>query len=112
MLTLVVAIKRVAKSTLVTVVVLVLFLTLLGIASRGIVSPVDWLARTLLLAIEAWILIRYGLLATMTAMAIFYAVNNSPLTLDWSRWYAVTGFAVVTTVAAALVLSWRLARVR
>lgn len=112
MLTLVVTVRRAAKSTIVTILFVVLVLSVLGIVGRGMVSPIDWLSRALLLTIEAWVLIRFGLVPTMTAMAIFYAVNNSPLTLDWSRWYAATGFAVVTTVAAALVFSWRLARVR
>jgi hypothetical protein len=112
MLTLVVTVKRAAKSTLATILFVVLVLSVLGIVGRGMVSPIDWLSRAILLTIEAWVLIRFGLVPTITAMAIFYAVNNSPLTLDWSRWYAVTGFAVVTMVAAAIVFSWRLARVR
>lgn len=112
MLTLVVAVKRLAKSTLPTILTVVVVLTVLGILERGMVSPVDWLMRAVLIGIEAWILVRFGLLPTMVAMAVFYAVNNSPITLDWSRWYAATGFAVVTTVTGILVLSWRLARAR
>ena len=109
-LALVVALKRVTKSTLLSAVILVLVLAAAAILGRGIISPIDWLARTLLLSIAAFVLIRFGLLATIAALATYYAVNNSPITLDWSRWYAVTGLAVVMTVAAAMTASWRLAR--
>jgi Protein kinase domain len=112
LLTIVVALKKLTRSTLVAAVVLVLLFASLSIFGRGIVSPIDWLARTLLWSIAAWLLLRYGLLATIAALTTFYAVNNAPISLDWSRWYAVTGFFVVTTVAAALVVCWRLARSR
>jgi hypothetical protein len=110
LLTLVVALRRVTKSTLAAAVVLIVFLASLAIVGRGIISPVDWLARMLLWSIAAWLLLRCGLLATIAALATFYAVNNTPLTLDWSKWYAATGFLVVTILAAALIVCWRLAR--
>ncbi|HEY2414727.1 MAG TPA: serine/threonine-protein kinase [Pirellulaceae bacterium] len=110
LLTLVVVTKRVAKSTLLSAVVLVTALAAAAILGRGIISPIDWAARTLLLSIAAFVLIRFGLLATIAALATYYAVNNSPITLDWSQWYAPTGLVVVLTVAAALAACWRFAR--
>jgi hypothetical protein len=109
MLTLVVALKRATKSTPIAALLVVLLLTALAIVGRGIISPIDWLARGLLLSIAAWLVLRHGLLATVAALATFYAVNNAPLTLDWSRWYAATGFVVVVTVAAVLFALWRFA---
>ncbi len=110
MLALLVAFKRVLKSTVVSAVLIVLLLTALSILGRGLLSPIDWLARALLLSIAWALLLRYGLLATITALTTFYAVNNSPLTLDPSRWYAPAGFLIVATAAALLFLAWRLAR--
>jgi serine/threonine-protein kinase len=112
MLTLIVALKRVAKSTPAAAIVAVLLLAALAIVGRGIISPVDWLARIALLSIAAWLLLRHGLLATTIALATYYAVNNAPITSDWSRWHAITGLFVVATVAAALLTCWRLARPR
>jgi serine/threonine-protein kinase len=112
LLTLVVSLKRLTKSTLITTVLLIVLLASLAIAGRGITSPIDWLARLLLSSIAAWLLLRCGLLATITALTTFYAVNNTPITLDWSKWYALTGFYVVGIVIAALVVCWRLARPR
>jgi serine/threonine-protein kinase len=110
LLTLVVVTKRVAKSTLLSAVVLVIALAAAAILGRGILSPIDWAARTLLLSIAAFVLLRFGLLTTISALATYYAVNNSPITLDWSQWYAPTGLVVVLTVAAALAACWRFAR--
>jgi serine/threonine-protein kinase len=110
MLTLVVALKRATKSTPIAAVLVVLLLTALAIVGRGIISPVDWLARGLLLSIAAWLLLRHGLLATIAALATFYAINNAPLTLDWSKWHAATGFVVVATVTVVIVALWRFAR--
>lgn len=110
LLTLVVGVKRIVKSTTLTAVLLVVLLAALAILERGILSPIDWLARTLLLSIATWVLLRFGLLASVIALATYYAVNNSPLTLDSSQWFAPAGFSVVILFIAALAASWRLAR--
>jgi serine/threonine-protein kinase len=110
LLALVVAIKRLVKSTWITGVLLVLLLAAASIAGRGIVSPIDWIARTLLLSISAWLLLRFGLLATIAALSAFYAVNNAPLTTDWSRWFAPTALATTMIIAASIVCCWRLSR--
>jgi serine/threonine-protein kinase len=112
LLSLVVAIKRLVKSTWITASILVLLLAAAAIAGRGIVSPIDWIARTVVLSIATWLLLRYGLLATMAALTAFYAVNNAPLTADWSRWFAATGLATTLVVAGLIVCSWRLSRRR
>jgi hypothetical protein len=109
-LTLVVALKRVLKSTAASAVLIVILLTALSILSRGLISPIDWLARGFLLSIATWLLLRYGLLATIIALATFYSLNNAPLTLEHSRWYAPAGFLILTSAATLLILSWRLAR--
>jgi hypothetical protein len=87
-------------------------LAAVAIVGRGIVSPVDWLVRTLILSIAAAVLIRYGLIAAVATLTTYYVINNSPVTLDLSRWYAVTGLVVVMTVATAMLVSWRLALIR
>ena len=88
----------------------VLLVASVAILGRGIVSPIDWLARILLGAIAAWLLLRHGLLAAAAALTTFYAVNNTPLTLAWSQWYAGTGYFVAAMLCAALAASWRLSR--
>jgi hypothetical protein len=110
-LTLVVILKRVVKSAVLAAVIVVITLAALAIVGRGLLSPIDWLARTLLLSIMAWLLLRYGLVAAIVGVATYYAVNNSPLTLDPSTWFAPAGLFIVLITAAALVMSWRLARV-
>jgi len=54
-------------------------------------------------------LLRFGLLASVTAVATYYAVNNAPITLNGNAWYAPTGFACIAIIATALVTSWRMA---
>ena len=110
LLTLIVALKRLLKSTLAAALLVVLLLASLAIIGRGIVAPVDWLTRTLLCSIATWLLLRHGLLTTTAALATFYVVNNSPITLKWSAWYAPTGIFVVMMLAIALVACWRLSR--
>jgi hypothetical protein len=63
-----------------------------------------------LLSISAWLLLRFGLLATIAALSAFYAVNNAPLTTDWSRWFAPTALATTMIIAASIVCCWRLSR--
>jgi hypothetical protein len=110
LLTLVVALKRVLKSTLAAAALAVLLLASLAIVGRGLVSPVDWLTRTLLCAITTWLLLRHGLLAAIAAVTTFYIVNNSPITLFWSAWYAPTGYFVAALLTIVLVVCWRLSR--
>jgi hypothetical protein len=112
LLTLVVAIKRLTRSTVTAAVLVVFLLASLAIVGRGIVSPMDWLTRTLLCSIATWLVLRHGLLTTIAALATFYAVNNTPITLDWSQWYAMTGFLVAGMLAASLTICWRMARPR
>jgi len=71
---------------------------------------VDWLTRTLLCSIATWLPLRHGLLTTTAALTTFYIVNNSPITVKWSAWYAPTGTFVVMMLAIALVACWRLSR--
>jgi hypothetical protein len=110
LLTLVVALKRLTASTLAAALLMVLMLASLAIVGRGILSPIDWTVRILLWAIVCWLLLRHGLLASIAALATFHAVNNAPITLNWSRWYAPTGVFVVAVLAVALTIAWRLSR--
>jgi protein kinase-like protein len=109
LLTLMIAARRIMKSTLLAAAMVIVLTAALSIVGRGLLSPIDWLARTLLLAIAAGVLLRVGLLASVTAVATYYAVNNAPITLDGNAWYAPTGFACIAILAAALATSWRMA---
>jgi protein kinase-like protein len=109
-LALVVGLKRMTRSTPAAAILLVTGLALLAVLGRGVMSPADWLARTLLWVITACVLIRGGLLAATTALTTFYAVNDTPITLDLSAWFAPIGVFVVVTLAIGLMASWRLAR--
>jgi hypothetical protein len=111
-LTLVVFCKRLLKSTWIAALVVIFALSALSILGRGLVSPIDWLARALLLSIAVGLLLRFGLVASIAALTTYYAVSNAPITLDWSAWYAPTGLTVVLMLLAALAASWRLARSR
>lgn len=109
LLTLIIAAKRVVKSTPLAAAMVVVLMAALSIVGRGLLSPIDWLARTLLLAIAAAVLLRFGLLASVTAVATYYAVNNAPITLNGNAWYAPTGFACIAIIAVAIVTSWHMA---
>jgi hypothetical protein len=111
-LTLVVVCKRLLKSTSIAALVVILALSAFSILGRGLVSPIDWLDRVFLLSIAVGLLLRFGLVASIAALATYYAVSNAPITLDWLAWYAPTGFTIVLMLFAALVTSWRMARSR
>lgn len=106
----VLALKRLMKSTLVAAAVLVVVLASLAVVGRGTTSPADWLLRALLWTIASWLLVRRGLLPTIAAVTTFYAINNTPLTLNFAAWYAPTSLFVQGTVLIGLIVFWRLAR--
>jgi predicted Ser/Thr protein kinase len=110
LLSLVVALKRLTKSTLASAVLLVAVLATLAVLGRGAATPADWLVRAMLWGIAAWLLIRRGLLATIAALVTFYSVNNTPLTLNYAAWFAPTGYFILGTIVLALIVCWRLAR--
>jgi hypothetical protein len=110
LLSLVVGLKRLTRSTWAAAAVLVITLASLAVFGRGAVSAADWIVRTLLWTITAWLLIRVGLLGTIGAFTTYYVVNNTPITLDFNAWYAPTSFFVQATFIVALVACWRLAR--
>lgn len=110
LLSILVCLKRFLKSTRAAAVALVVTLTMLEIVGRGIVSPVDWMSRTLLWGICIGLLVRPGLLATIAALATFYAVNNTPVTLNYAAWFAPTSFLILIATAVAMTICWKLAR--
>jgi hypothetical protein len=110
LLAVILAIKRLVRSTKVAAVVAVVVMTSVSILGRDLASPIDGLARVGLLGIAAWLVVRFGLLTGASALATYYAVNNSPITLERSAWYATTGLTVVLLIITALIVSWRFAR--
>jgi len=112
LLSLVVGLKWLTKSTLAAALLLVAALATLAVLGRGTATPADWLVRAMLWGLAAWLLIRRGLLATIASLVTFYAINNTPLTLNHAAWFAPTGYVILGTIVLALIACWHLARPR
>jgi len=61
-----------------------------------------------LLGIAAVVLVRQSLVAAGAGLATYYAINNSPLTLNYTAWYAPTSFVMQAALVLALVACWRM----
>jgi len=98
------------KSTLATVLIFITVLTSVSLLGRRDTSPIDGLLQATVWGIAAFILVRPGLLATIAAMSTVFMVNTTPLTTQFSTWYAPTSLFVQSMLVAGLVISWWMAR--
>ena len=53
-----------------------------------------------------WVAVRFGLLSSATLIFTFVVLSATPLTLDWSAWYAGRAFAVLAFFTALLVAAF------
>jgi len=79
----------------------VLFVTLdsLGKSHPGLLVPI----RVMIYGIAAFALVRYGLIALAVAVFVANTMLNVPVTLDFSRWYAITAMIVPLGILALAV---------
>jgi hypothetical protein len=51
-------------------------------------------------------MMRYGLVTVTSALLVSYALNNFPVTLNFSVWYAGTGLAPLVALLALAVFAF------
>ena len=97
-----VAVNLLVRRVWITAVVMVGFLMLTGLGSNEWTPPI-WLgiltSVTVLSAI-VYVMLRFGLLTTMTFFVVNFLLNAGVLTLDPSRWFFPTSTVLLLIVAA------------
>ncbi|MBK5256864.1 MAG: protein kinase, partial [Vicinamibacteria bacterium] len=89
---------------------LVFSLFFLAMGAFGMAQNEDRLVVTvatgMTLVILMWVLVRFGLFSSTVLLFTFYVLVRTPMTLDWSAWYAGRSFAVLGFFAALMVASF------
>jgi hypothetical protein len=80
-----------------------LFVTLMApTLASGLDLPFAAAAGALLASIWLTVLVRFGLLSASVLMSTLLILQSTPLTLDWSAWYAGRSYAVLLFFVALL----------
>ena len=97
-----VAVNLLVRRVWITALVMVGFLMLTGIGSNDWSPPV-WLGvltSLIILSSIVYVMLRFGLLTTMTFFVVNFLLNNGVLTLDPSRWFFPTSTILLLIVSA------------
>ena len=97
-----VAVNLLVRRVWITAVVMVGFLMLTGLGSNDFTPPV-WLSVLTSLTILSsivYVMLRFGLLTTMTFFAVNFLLQYGVLTLDPSRWFFPTSTTLLLIVSA------------
>jgi eukaryotic-like serine/threonine-protein kinase len=97
-----VAVNLLVRRVWITALVMVGFLMLTGLGSNDWAPPV-WLGvLTSLMTLSAivYVMLRFGLLTTMTFFAVNFLLNSAVLTLDPSRWFFPASTTLLLIVSA------------
>jgi hypothetical protein len=97
-----VAVNLLVRRVWITAVVMVGFLMLTGLGSNDFTPPV-WLGvltSLLILSSIVYVMLRFGLLTTMTFFAVNFLLQSGVLTLDPSRWFFPTSTTLLLIVSA------------
>ena len=97
-----VAVNLLVRRVWITALVMVGFLMLTGLGSNDFTPPV-WLAvltSLIVLSSIVYVMLRFGLLTTMTFFAMNFLLQSGVLTLDPSRWFFPTSTALLLIVSA------------
>jgi serine/threonine-protein kinase len=97
-----VAINLLVRRVWITALVMVGFLMLTGIGNNDLTPPV-WLSvltSLIVLSSIVYVMLRFGLLATMTFFAVNFLLQYGVLTLDPSRWFFPTSIGLLLIVSA------------
>jgi hypothetical protein len=97
-----VAVNLVARRVWVTALVMTLFLMLTGLGNIGEAKPV-WLSIVvglLSVSLIVFIMLRFGLLATLVFFFANFLLNSSTITLDPGKWFFSTSTLMLLLVAA------------
>ena len=97
-----VAVNLVARRVWVTALVMTLFLMLTGLGNIGNAKPV-WLSIVvglLTVSLIVFVMLRFGLLATLTFFLANFLLSASTITLDPGKWFFSTSTLMLLLVAA------------
>jgi hypothetical protein len=97
-----VAVNLLVRRVWITAILMVGFLMLTGLGSMDGPPPL-WLRLStalIILSSIVYVMLRFGLLTTMTFFAVNFLINSAVLTLDSSRWFFPTSVTVMAIVAA------------
>jgi hypothetical protein len=97
-----VAVNLVARRVWVTALVMTLFLMLTGLGNIGDAKPV-WLSIVvglLTVSLIVFVMLRFGLLATLVFFFANFLLNSSTITLDSGKWFFSTSTLMLLLVAA------------
>jgi serine/threonine-protein kinase len=97
-----VAVNLLVRRIWITAIVMVGFLMLTGLGNYDGPPPL-WLRLATSLSILSaivYVMLRFGLLTTMTFFAVNFLMNSAALTLDSSRWFFSTSATIMAIVAA------------
>ena len=97
-----VAVNLLVRRIWITAIVMVGFLMLTGLGGIDGPPPLWLRLSTALIILSAivYVMLRFGLLTTMTFFAVNFLINSAVLTLDSSRWFFSTSATVMAIVAA------------
>jgi uncharacterized membrane protein len=68
---------------------------------------VELVAYIVLFSVLTFVLLRLGLIATISAVFFLNALNGTTLGTDLSAWYAPTGFATIALMLAIVLYAFR-----
>jgi hypothetical protein len=107
-----VAVNLLVRRIWITAIVMVGFLMLTGLGSIDGPPPLWLRLATALIILSAivYVMLRFGLLTTMTFFAVNFLINSAVLTLDSSRWFFSTSVTVMAIVAALAVYAFYASR--
>jgi hypothetical protein len=97
-----VVVNLLVRRVWITAVVMVAFLALTDLDAVAQSSPI-WLALVTELIVVSgmvYVMLRFGLLATITFFGVHYLLNSAVLTLDPSRWFFPTSTTLLLIVSA------------
>ena len=69
--------------------------TVVDVTFYGAHPVLGWFSEGIFFSLLLWVYLRLGFLAGMVMMLTQWALNNAPLTTNFSAWYAGNGLAVV-----------------
>ncbi len=85
---------------------LFLFMVFAIPALAGVGVPAASVKNAMLAVVVVWVAVQFGLLSSAMLIVTFGVLSITPLTLDWSAWYAGRSFAVLAFFAGVLVAAF------
>ncbi len=83
------------------------FASLEGDLSHSLDWKTDYLIYALLFSVLIFVLLRFGMLASVSAVFFLNMLNGITLGTDWSTWYAPTGIATMTLACGIALFAFK-----